>query len=288
MEINFENVSYTYQKNTPFSFQALNQINLTIHSGEFVAIVGHTGSGKSTLLQHMNGLLIPTEGTVTIGDYQLSSHGKKQDLKGLRERVGIVFQYPEHQLFEETVRKDIAFGPQNFGVPEEEIMIRTNRVMTDVGLDLSILEKSPFELSGGQMRRVAIASVLAVQPSVLVLDEPTVGLDPYGQKQMMDLFAHMHKERSLTTVLVTHKMEDAWKYADRIIVLEQGEKVLEGSPTEIFQNRETLHKNHLELPEMLLFIDRLNQKLKRKIVYSGQSIDELAIEVVQQLKDERK
>src|SRR5699024_9919177 len=219
MDITFKNVSYTYQPKSPFEHQALNDISFNIPSGKFVAIIGHTGSGKSTLLQHLNGLLMPTEGSVEIGAYTLAKEDKPKDMKELRSKVGVVFQYPEHQLFEETIAKDIAFGPENFNVSEEEIDARTKDVITKVGLDESFLERSPFDLSGGQMRRVAIAGVLAIKPEVLVLDEPTAGLDPRGQKEIMDMFAELHEEEQLTTVLVTHSMEDALTYADYIIIL---------------------------------------------------------------------
>src|SRR5690625_3780273 len=209
MDITFKNVSYTYQPNTPFAHVALKNVSFHVPSGSYVAIIGHTGSGKSTLIQHLNGLLTPTEGEVTIGNYTLTKGRKQRDLKKLRSEVGIVFQYPEHQLFEETVEKDIAFGPTNFGFSEEEIKESIYELMPKVGLPLDLLERSPFDLSGGQMRRVAIAGVLATKPKVLVLDEPTAGLDPRGQKEMMDMFHQLHEAENLTTILVTHSMEDA-------------------------------------------------------------------------------
>src|SRR5699024_4340202 len=207
MDIEFKQVSYTYQENTPFAHQALDRIDFKMESGEFIAVVGHTGSGKSTLLQHMNGLLLPTTGEIKVGDFILSKENKRQDLKKLREKVGIVFQYPEHQLFEETVERDISFGPKNFNVPSEIIKKRISEVMQMVNLDQTFLEKSPFELSGGQMRRVAIAGVLAMEPEVLILDEPTAGLDPQGQQEMMEMFYGLHQEKQLTTILVTHQMD---------------------------------------------------------------------------------
>ncbi|WP_337017266.1 energy-coupling factor transporter ATPase, partial [Oceanobacillus massiliensis] len=201
MDITFKNVTYIYQQNTPFAHKAIDNLSFDIASGSFVAIVGHTGSGKSTLIQHLNGLSVPTEGEVSIGDYRLSKADKPKDMKKLRSRVGVVFQYPEHQLFEETVEKDIAFGPQNFGVMEAEIQKRIKEIIPAVGLQEDILQRSPFDLSGGQMRRVAIAGVLAVKPDVLVLDEPTAGLDPRGQKEIMEMFYKLHQEQGLTTVL---------------------------------------------------------------------------------------
>src|SRR5690625_4782922 len=197
MDITFENVSYTYQPNTPFAHEALTDISFHIPSRTFVAIIGHTGSGKSTLIQHLNGLLIPTKGKVTVGHYELAKEKKLKEMKELRSKVGIVFQYPEHQLFEETVEKDIAFGPKNFGIDERTIKDRTAEVLPKVGLNPELLERSPFELSGGQMRRVAIAGVLATQPEVYVLDEPTAGLDPRGQKEIMNLFYQLHQTENV-------------------------------------------------------------------------------------------
>src|SRR5699024_769984 len=193
MDITFKNVGYTYQAGSPFSHRALSNISFHIPSGSFVAIIGHTGSGKSTLIQHLNGLTIPTEGTVEVGSFTLTKEKKEKDIKLLRSKVGAVFQYPEHQLFEETVAKDIAFGPMNFGVSETEINQRIKEVIPKVGLPEALLERSPFELSGGQMRRVAIAGVLATQPEVFVLDEPTAGLDPRGQKEIMNMFYELHQ-----------------------------------------------------------------------------------------------
>ncbi|MFC4404980.1 energy-coupling factor ABC transporter ATP-binding protein [Gracilibacillus xinjiangensis] len=285
MDIQFEKVSYIYQPNTPFSHKALYEVDLKIKSGEFIAIVGHTGSGKSTLLQHLNGLLYPTSGEVRVGDFILNKANKKQDLKGLRQNVGVVFQYPEHQLFEETVKKDIAFGPRNFGIADDVINQRIKSVIKEVGLDEGILSKSPFELSGGQMRRVAIAGILASMPQVLVLDEPTAGLDPYGHQQMMELFSRLHLERNLTTILVTHNMEDAFTYADRIIVLEKGRKFLEGSPETIFHDRQLLNNVQLELPEVLLFLEKVKESFPFSIEYRGQSMEELARELDWKLKE---
>src|SRR5690625_2103925 len=187
MDITFEHVSYTYQPKTPFAHDALNDLSFHIPSGTFVAIIGHTGSGKSTLIQHLNGLMTPSSGQVSVGDFKLTHKAKPDNLKTLRSKVGVVFQYPEHQLFEETIESDIAFGPRNFGMPEEEIRDRVQTVIKQVGLTEDFLKRSPFELSGGQMRRVAIAGVLAFKPEVLVLDEPTAGLDPRGQNEIMDM-----------------------------------------------------------------------------------------------------
>jgi len=276
MDITFENVSYTYQPKTPFAHQAIKDISFQIPSGSFVAIVGHTGSGKSTLIQHMNGLLVPTEGTVKIGDFTLTQGHKIKDMKQLRSQVGVVFQYPEHQLFEETVEKDIAFGPDNFGVAQDVIKQRIRDILPAVGLDEPFLERSPLELSGGQMRRVAIAGVLAVQPNVLVLDEPTAGLDPRGQTEMMDMFYQLHKAQNTTTVLVTHYMEHALKYADHVIILNKGHVYLEGKPTEVFTQESTLQQVKLDIPEVMQFLNRFSERFSQSISYEHQSLQDIA------------
>ncbi|MFD1039128.1 energy-coupling factor ABC transporter ATP-binding protein [Virgibacillus byunsanensis] len=276
MDITFKNVSYVYQRNTPFAHKAIEDLSFHIPSGSFVAIVGHTGSGKSTLIQHLNGLVLPSEGEVTIGDYHLTSANKPKNMKELRSRVGVVFQYPEHQLFEETVEKDIAFGPENFDVASEEISRRIKEITPAVGLPEELLQRSPFDLSGGQMRRVAIAGVLAIKPEVLVLDEPTAGLDPRGQKQIMDMFYTMHKKEGLTTALVTHSMEDAVKYADHVIILNNGTKYMEGKPEDVFTQKEALNKVQLDVPEMIQFLNGFENKFGEKIPFKRQSVTEVA------------
>lgn len=285
MDITFENVGYTYQKNTPFSHKALENISFHIPSGSFTAIIGHTGSGKSTLIQHLNGLASPTEGKVTIGDFVLANDIKTKNIKQLRSQVGVVFQYPEHQLFEETVEKDIAFGPENFGVSEEEIKQRIKEIIPAVGLSEEHLVRSPFDLSGGQMRRVAIAGVLAVNPKVLVLDEPTAGLDPRGQKEMMHMFYKLHRRQRLTTILVTHSMEDALKYADHVIILNKGSLYMEGKPEEVFIQKEVLQKVNLDVPEVIAFLEKFEQKFGKKIPFEGQSIPEIAASIQRILKE---
>lgn len=284
MDITFENVSYTYQKNTPFEHKALENISFHIPKRSFVAIIGHTGSGKSTLIQHLNGLLIPTEGKVTIGEYELTKEKKPENMKALRSKVGIVFQYPEHQLFEETVEKDIAFGPKNFGLDDATIEKRIKEVLPKVGLTEELLSRSPFDLSGGQMRRVAIAGVLASKPSVYVLDEPTAGLDPRGQKEIMDMFYELHHEEKATTILVTHNMEDALKYADYIIILNKGKKYMEGTPEEIFKHEEALHNVHLKVPQSIQFIKQFNKRFQTDIPLKKHSLEELAEKIVKSLR----
>ncbi|WP_066189282.1 energy-coupling factor transporter ATPase [Gracilibacillus timonensis] len=288
MEITFKDVSYIYQPNTPFRYQALQDINLCIHDKEFVAVVGHTGSGKSTLLQHMNGLLIPSTGQVQIGDYLLAKDQKKQDLKKLREKVGIVFQYPEHQLFEETVEKDIRFAMDNFGVAKEEIPLRIEDALEKVNVGKEVLTQSPFELSGGQMRRIAIAGVLAMKPELLILDEPTAGLDPQGQQEIMDVFYQLHKERGTTTVLVTHQMDQALAYADRIVVLANGSVLTQGTPKEVFSQPALLREANLDMPEVLALLHSLEEKFSIKLPYHYQSVATLAREIAEKLRENSK
>lgn len=276
MDITFENVSYTYQAGSPFEHQALEDISFRVPSGSYVAIIGHTGSGKSTLIQHLNGLTLPTKGTVQVGPYSLSKENKPKDMKTLRSKVGAVFQYPEHQLFEETVVKDIAFGPKNFGVSESEIERRIKEIVPLVGLQDELLERSPFELSGGQMRRVAIAGVLATKPEVFVLDEPTAGLDPRGQKNIMDMFYNIHQSEKVTTILVTHSMEDALKYADHVIILNKGKVYMEGKPEEVLIKTNSLRKVNLDIPESILFLKNYIDYFSLEKDLSVKSITELA------------
>lgn len=284
MDITFKEVSYTYQPNTPFAHHALENLSFHIPSGSFVAVIGHTGSGKSTMIQHLNGLMLPTRGEVIIGDYKLNKEKKPKNIKALRSQVGVVFQYPEHQLFEETIEKDIAFGPANFGVSAEEIAARVKAIIPQVGLPETLLTRSPFELSGGQMRRVAIAGVLAMKPRVLVLDEPTAGLDPRGQKDIMEMFSTLHHEQQLTTILVTHSMEDAVKYADHVIILNNGTKYMEGKPVDIFTQQQALHDVQLDVPEVVRFLLRFEQKFGKKIPFTGQTTKEIAQAIQHTLK----
>ncbi|WP_174615425.1 energy-coupling factor ABC transporter ATP-binding protein [Virgibacillus ihumii] len=284
MDITFNKVSYVYQPNTPFAHQALKDLSFSVPSGSYVAIIGHTGSGKSTLIQHLNGLVRPTSGEVTVGGFRITADEKPKNMKDLRSRVGVVFQYPEHQLFEETVEKDIAFGPENFDVPKEEISERIDEIIPEVGLSEELMQRSPFELSGGQMRRVAIAGVLATQPEILLLDEPTAGLDPRGQKEMMEMFYDMHTKQGQTTVLVTHSMEDAVKYADHVIILNNGTKYMEGTPEEVFSRKEALQKVQLDVPEMVRFLNAFEDKFGQSIPFRRQTIAEAADDIRQLLK----
>lgn len=287
MDIELQKVSFAYAPNTPFEKRALFDVDLTIPSGSYQAIIGHTGSGKSTILQHLNALLKPTDGSVRIGDKTINAGKKEKDLRPVRQKVGIVFQFPEHQLFEETVLKDIIFGPMNFGVPEQEAIKRAHTLLQLVGLPESVLEKSPFDLSGGQMRRVAIAGVLAMEPEVIVLDEPTAGLDPRGRMEIMELFYQLHQERHLTTILVTHSMEDAARYADHIAIMHEGRCVLTGSPEEIFSDAEQLANYRLELPHIVHFQHQFEKKIGRKLPNVCLTEEELAKSIVQLLREER-
>ena len=260
MDIRFKQVGFAYQAGTPFEMRALHDVTFSVKDGSYVAIIGHTGSGKSTILQHLNALLKPTEGLVELGDKTIDSTTGNKDLKPLRKKVGIVFQFPEAQLFEETVEKDIAFGPKNFGVSEEEALNIAAEVVKTVGLPEEVLKKSPFDLSGGQMRRVAIAGVLAMKPEVLVLDEPTAGLDPKGRLEMMEMFYKLNKEQNMTIVLVTHQMNDVSDYADHVIVIEAGNVVKEGSPKEVFSDASWLLEKQLGVPTTLAFVEKLKEK----------------------------
>ena len=260
MDIRFKQVGFAYQAGTPFEMRALHDVSFSIEDGSYVAIIGHTGSGKSTILQHLNALLKPTEGLVELGDKTIDSTTGNKDLKPLRKKVGIVFQFPEAQLFEETVEKDIAFGPKNFGVSEEEALKIASEVIHTVGLPADVLKKSPFDLSGGQMRRVAIAGVLAMKPEVLVLDEPTAGLDPKGRLEMMEMFYKLNKEQNMTIVLVTHQMNDVSDYADHVVVIESGKVVKEGSPKEVFADASWLLEKQLGVPTTLAFVEKLKEK----------------------------
>ena len=260
MDIRFKQVGFAYQAGTPFEMRALHDVTFSVKDGSYVAIIGHTGSGKSTILQHLNALLKPTEGIVELGDKTIDSTTGNKDLKPLRKKVGIVFQFPEAQLFEETVEKDIAFGPKNFEVSEEEALKIAAEVVKTVGLPEDVLKKSPFDLSGGQMRRVAIAGVLAMKPEVLVLDEPTAGLDPKGRLEMMEMFYKLNKEQKMTIVLVTHQMNDVSDYADHVIVIESGNVVKEGSPKEVFSDASWLLEKQLGVPTTLAFVEKLKEK----------------------------
>lgn len=256
MGIILDNVSYTYQEGTPFASAALSDVSLTIEDGSYTAIIGHTGSGKSTILQLLNGLLVPTKGSVRVFDTLITPTSVNKQIRQIRKQVGLVFQFAENQIFEETVLKDVAFGPQNFGVSVEEAEAIAREKLALVGIDESLFERSPFELSGGQMRRVAIAGILAMEPSILVLDEPTAGLDPIGRKELMTLFEKLHQD-GITIVLVTHLMDDVAEFADQVYVMEKGKLVKGGNPSLVFQNVEFMEKIQLGVPKITRFAQRL-------------------------------
>ena len=256
MGIILDNVSYTYQEGTPFASAALSDVNLSIEDGSYTAIIGHTGSGKSTILQLLNGLLVPTKGSVRVFDTLITSTSVNKQIRQIRKQVGLVFQFAENQIFEETVLKDVAFGPQNFGVSVEEAEAIAREKLALVGIDESLFGRSPFELSGGQMRRVAIAGILAMEPSILVLDEPTAGLDPIGRKELMTLFKKLHQD-GITIVLVTHLMDDVAEFADQVYVMEKGKLVKGGKPSLVFQNVEFMEKIQLGVPKITRFAQRL-------------------------------
>ncbi|HET7657640.1 MAG TPA: energy-coupling factor ABC transporter ATP-binding protein [Bacillales bacterium] len=282
MDITIKQLAHRYGTGTPFEHLALKDVNLTIPSGTFLALIGHTGSGKSTLIQHLNGLLKPTSGSVTVGDITIHAGDKKKSLKELRRKVGMVFQYPEHQLFEETVEKDIAYGPMNFGVSEGVAKQRAHDALEMVGLSQQLLEKSPFELSGGQMRRVAIAGVLAMEPNVLILDEPTAGLDPRGQHEIMGMFLRLHQENRLTTILVSHSMEDVAAYADQVVAMAGGTVHSQGTPAEMFSRPEKIQEIGLDVPETVRFIQLLEKKFNCKLpkdVFSLKGVTDLVKQV---------
>ena len=259
MGIILDNVSYTYQEGTPFASVALSDVSLTIEDGSYTAIIGHTGSGKSTILQLLNGLLVPTEGSVRVFDTLITSTSVNKQIRQIRKQVGLVFQFAENQIFEETVLKDVAFGPQNFGVSVEEAEAIAREKLALVGIDESLFERSPFELSGGQMRRVAIAGILAMKPKILVLDEPTAGLDPIGRKELMTLFKKLHQD-GITIVLVTHLMDDVAEFADQVYVMEKGKLVKSGKPSLVFQNVEFMEKIQLGVPKITRFAQRLAER----------------------------
>ena len=256
MGIALENVSFTYQEGTPLASTALSDVSLTIEDGSYTALIGHTGSGKSTILQLLNGLLVPSQGSVRVFDTLITSTSKNKDIRQIRKQVGLVFQFAENQIFEETVLKDVAFGPQNFGVSEEDAEQIAREKLALVGINESLLNRSPFELSGGQMRRVAIAGILAMEPAVLVLDEPTAGLDPLGRKELMNLFRKLHQS-GMTIVLVTHLMDDVAEYANQVYVMEKGRLVKGGKPSDIFQDVVFMEEVRLGVPKITAFCKRL-------------------------------
>ncbi|NLC95561.1 MAG: energy-coupling factor transporter ATPase [Bacilli bacterium] len=283
MGIQFDKVNYLYARGTSQEKAALIDIDLNIDLNDFIAIIGHTGSGKSTLIQHMNAILQPTSGVVKILDKTIIGGRKNRDINIVRKRVGLVFQFPEYQLFEETVEKDIMFGPLNFGVTKEESAIKAREALKWVGLDQDLLQRSPLNLSGGQMRRVAIAGILAMEPDVLVLDEPIAGLDPQGQKEMMEMFYNLHVNQQKTIILVTHDMNYVAQYANRIIVLNEGRIGFDGNTWDLFANYELIKKYHLDLPDITKLIIDIENKLGIELDHKINTVENLAQALVQAL-----
>ena len=259
MSITFKEVEHIYSENTPFAYHALKGVNLKITDQSFTAIIGQTGSGKSTLIQHINALLLPTSGSINIDEYLITATDKPSKLKPLRKKAGLVFQFPEYQLFEETIEKDIIFGPMNFGVSEEEAKKIAHNVLKTVGLDESYLNKSPFDLSGGQKRRVAIAGILAMNPDILILDEPTARLDPQGTNEMMSLFKRIN-ESGKTIILVTHDMNHVLQYCDEVVVMNHGKVEKHDTVTNVFKDSEYLNSLGIDLPIITNFIIKLNNQ----------------------------
>lgn len=255
--IEVRNLTHTYSAGTPFARDALSDLSLSVAPGEFLGIIGHTGSGKSTLMQHLNGLLKPTKGQILLGGEDI--HKSKQTLRAARFRVGLVFQYPEHQLFEETVRKDIAFGPKNMGLSAQEIDRRVLRAAQFAGVSPAVLDKSPFDLSGGQKRRVAIAGVIAMEPEIVIFDEPTAGLDPVGCAELLENIRAYRESTGATILMVSHSMDDVARLADRLLVLNHGRVELCGTPAEVFSHAQRLHEIGLAVPQVTQLFSRLRQ-----------------------------
>ena len=286
MSVVVENLTYKYMPGTPFEKIALDDISLEIKDGEFIGLIGHTGSGKSTLIQQLNGLLKPTSGTIKVDGECITEKGA--NLKKVRQKIGLVFQYPEQQLFEETIYKDIAFGPVNQKLSNDEIEKRVKRAMKFVGMDYEkYKEKSPFDLSGGQKRRVAIAGVLAMEPEVLILDEPTAGLDPRGREEILENIKKLHIEYKMTIILVSHSMEDVAKLADRLIVMYRGKNILTGTPREVFMQSETLEKIGLAVPQVTYFVKALKEKgfdIRQDVL----TVEEAREELIKLLRERKK
>ena len=282
MPIEIKNLSHVYGAGTPFEKRALSDITLTIGDGEFIGVIGHTGSGKSTFIQHLNALMDPTEGTITVDGI---TPDKPENKVAVRRKVGLVFQYPEHQLFEETVLKDVCFGPKNMGQSEAEALESAKNALFVVGLSAEYWEKSPFELSGGQKRRVAIAGVLAMKPKVLILDEPASGLDPAGRNQILDLVKKIH-ESGTTVIMVSHSMDDVARLCTRVIVLAEGRVALDGTPAYVYSKEDELHQMGLTLPEAVKMRNELN-KMGFELSSEICSVEALAEALKQQLNKKR-
>lgn len=275
MAITFKSLSYIYDEGMPYAHHALKDINLNIEEGKITAIIGKTGSGKSTLVEHLNALLVPSSGSLEIEDTIILPGKKNKGLKALRKKVGLVFQFSEYQLFEETILKDVAFGPKNYGASEQEAIAKAKLALKMVGIDESYYETSPFDLSGGQKRRIAIAGILALEPKIIVLDEPTAGLDPKGSQEMIDLFVKLNKKAGITVILVTHDNEIVYNYADNTVLMADGEAKYSGNTLELFNDKEKVKKFNILEPKILSVKNALNDK-GFKIPSNVRTIDELA------------
>ncbi len=275
MAITFKSLSYIYDEGMPYAHHALKDINLNIEEGKITAIIGKTGSGKSTLVEHLNALLVPSSGSLEIEDTIILPGKKNKGLKALRKKVGLVFQFSEYQLFEETILKDVAFGPKNYGASEQEAIAKAKLALKMVGIDESYYETSPFDLSGGQKRRIAIAGILALEPKIIVLDEPTAGLDPKGSQEMIDLFVKLNKKAGITVILVTHDNEIVYNYADNTVLMADGEVKYSGNTLELFNDKEKVKEFNILEPKILSVKNALNEK-GFKIPSNVRTIDELA------------
>lgn len=285
MGIKFESVNFTYQPQTPFAYQALENVSLEIPTNSYTALIGHTGSGKSTILQLLDGLLIPTEGLITVNDCRITPQTKQKTLATVRSQVGMVFQFPENQLFEQTVLADVMFGPLNFGKSKEAASRLAKEALRLVGLPDDLWQQSPFELSGGQMRRVAIAGVLALEPKILVLDEPTAGLDPKGRLEIMQMFAQLYQAKKLTVILVTHQMEDVLRYANNVIVMDTGKVVKTTTPLALFADEKWLKQHQLATPKVIQFVQKMKQN-GIELTALPTNVTELADLLMQKIKIE--
>lgn len=285
MPIAFEQVNYIYAPKTPFEYEALKRIDLAIELNKITAIIGPTGSGKSTLVQHLNALLLPSSGTVYVLDREIVANQKNKDLKSLRKKVGLVFQFPEYQLFEETIIKDVMFGPLNFKVSEEEARQKAMKALAMVGLDPSYYERSPLDISGGQKRRVAIAGILAIDPDVLVLDEPTAGLDPQGAKSMMELFVELNRTHHKTILIVTHDMDHVLNYCDNVVVMKKGEILTHQQVNDFFFRGEEVLDIEMALPQRLKFTEALRAK-GFKLTDKIRNVQELALSIKKEISHE--
>ena len=284
MGMRLEHVSYIYSPDNAFRKQALKDINLEIHDGEFIGLIGHTGSGKSTLIQHLNGLIRATEGKIYYNDQDI--YASDYRMTDLRSHVGLVFQYPEHQLFEMTVLKDVCYGPKNLGLSDDEAKKRAKEALTMVSIAEKEYEKSPFELSGGQKRRVAIAGVLAMHPDILVLDEPTAGLDPKGRNDILDQISSLHKQTGITVILVSHSMEDVAKYVDRIIVMNRGQVFMDGTPKAIFDRSDALESVGLAAPQVT-YVMRCLHSIYPDMTMDATTVEEAKTDILKYLEADK-